>query len=78
MNQAAEVAPGVLKRARNDIKNIANERIDQIISQGGKEIERVLPKILSGIIEDVYQIPFRLLRNFGIQQLKKLKREILR
>ena len=78
MNQAAEVAPGVLKGARNDIKNIANERIDQIISQGGKEIERVLPKILSGTIEDVYQIPFRLLRNFGIQQLKKLKREILR
>lgn len=28
-------------------------RIDQIISQGGKEIELVLPKILRGAVEDV-------------------------
>ena len=54
------------------------ERINQVISQGGKEIERVLPKILRGAIEDVYQTPFRLLRNFGKQQLIKIKRKILR
>ena len=51
----------------------AKQRIDQIISQGGKEVEPVLPKILRGAIEDVYQTPFRLLRNFGKQQLNKLK-----
>ena len=73
LNQAAKVAPGVSKGTTNDISNIAKQRIDQIISQGGKEVEPVLPKILRGAIEDVYQTPFRLLRNFGKQQLNKLK-----
>ena len=42
VNQAAKVAPHIIKGATNEISNIAQ----QIISQGGKEIERVLPKIL--------------------------------
>ena len=63
VNQAAKVAPGVIKAATNDINEIAKDRINQIISQGGKEVERVLPKILRGAIEDVYQTPFRLLGN---------------
>ena len=77
VNQAAKVAPGVIKRVTNDINNIAKQRIDQIISQRGTEIEPVLPKVLRGAIEDVYQTPFRLLGNFGKQQLNKLKRKIL-
>ena len=77
VNQAAKFAPGVMKNAGNEIKNIAKERINQIIAQGRKEAERVLPKILRRAIEDVYQTPFRLLKNFGRQQLNKLKRKIL-
>ena len=77
VNQAAKVAPGIIKGATNDINNIAKQRIDQIISQGGKEIERVLPKVYRAAIKDVYQTPFRLLENFGKQQLNKLKRKIL-
>ena len=77
VNQAAKVVPGVIKNASNEINNIAKQRIDQIISQGEKKIERVLPKVLRGAIEDVYQTPFRLLRNFEKQQLNKLKRKIL-
>ena len=77
VNQAAKVAPGVIKSAANDINNIAKQKIDQVISQDGKEIERVLPTVLRGVIEDVYQIPFRLLRNFRKQQLNKIKRKIL-
>ena len=65
VNQAAKVAAGVIKNARNEINNIAKQRIDQIISQDGKKIERVLPKVLRGPIEGVYQTPFRLLGNFG-------------
>ena len=74
VNQVAKVAPGVIKAATNGINNIAQERINQIISQGGKEVERVLPKILRGAIDDVYQTPFRLLGNFGKQQLNKIKK----
>ena len=64
----------MIKAATNDINNIANERINQIILQGGKEVERVLPKILRGAIEDVYQTPFRLLDNFVKQRLNKFKK----
>ena len=78
VNQAAKLAPGVIKAAANDIDRIAKERINQVTSQGGKEIELVLPKILRKAIENVYQAPFRLLRNFGKQQLNKIKRKTLR
>ena len=44
---------------------MVKNRTNQVISMGGAEIERVLPKILRGAIEDVYQTPFRLLGNFG-------------
>ena len=73
VNQAAKVAPSIIKAVTNDIKNIARDRINQIISQGCKEVENVLPKILRGAIEDVYETPFRLLGNFGKQQLNKKK-----
>ena len=43
VNHAAKVAPGVI-----DINTIATDRINQIITQGGKEMEHVLPKILKG------------------------------
>ena len=38
INQAAKVAPGIIKGATNGINDIAKQRIDQIIPQGGKEI----------------------------------------
>ena len=41
-------------------------------------MERVLLKILHGAIEDVYQMSFRILGNFGKQQLQKLKKKILK
>ena len=77
VNQAEKVAPGPIKAATDNINNIAKYRVNQIISQGSKEVQHVLPKILRGAIEDVYETPFRLLGNFGKQQLNKIKREIL-
>ena len=78
VNQAAKIAPCVNKAATNGINNTAKQRINQIISQGGKEVKHVLPKIPWGAIKDVYQMPFKLLRNFGKQQLNEIKRKILR
>ena len=68
----------MIKAVSNDINTIATDRINQIITQGGKEMEVVLPKILRGAIEDVYQTPFRLLGEFGKQQFNKIKRKILK
>ena len=58
VNQVGKIAPGIIKNASNEINNMAQQRINQIVCQGGKEVERVLPKILRGAIEDVYQTPF--------------------
>ena len=77
VNQTLKVAPELIKAATNDINNIEKESINQIISQTGKEVERVLPKILSRAIEDIYQTSFRLLGNFRKQQSNKIKRKIL-
>ena len=63
VNQVAKVAPGVIMNASNEINNIAKERINQIITEGRKEAECVLPKIFRGATEDIYQTPFRLLGN---------------
>ena len=68
----------MIKAATNNINEIAKDRINQIISQGDKELERVLPKILRGAIEDAYQTPFRLLGNFGKQQFNKIRKKISR
>ena len=73
VNQDAKVAPGVVEAATNDINAIATDRISQVISLGGKEMERVLSKILRGAIEDVYQTPFRLLEILGNNNSIKLK-----
>ena len=37
---------------------MAQQQIKKITSQDGKEIELVLPKVLRGSMEDVYQTPF--------------------
>ena len=67
VNQAAKVAPGVIKAAADNINKVAEQRVNQIISKGGVEVDRVLRKILRGGIEDVYETLFRLLGNFGKQ-----------
>ena len=48
----------MIKEASSQINNITQQRIQQAISQGSKEIQRVLPKILRGAIEDVYRSNF--------------------
>ena len=63
LNQVGKIAPNIIEKASSEINNMAEQRINQIISQGSKEIKRVLPNILRDAIEDVYQTPFLLLPN---------------
>ena len=76
VNQAAKVAPDVIKAAIDNINNIVKDRINQIISQGGKKVGRVLPILLRGATDVVYQTSFRLLHTFGKPQFNKIKRKI--
>ena len=46
VNQAAKVVSDIIKAVTKDINVVATDRINQIISQGGKEMVHLLPKIL--------------------------------
>ena len=63
------------KKTSAEINNITHQRLNQVIRQGGKEEERILPKTLRGSTEDLYQTPFRLLGKFGKQQGKQIKKQ---
>ena len=77
-NQVGKIAPGIVNKATADINKIAQQRIDQAIKTGGAEIEHIAPKIIRGAIEDVYKTPFRLLGNFGKNQLQKIKKKLFK
>ena len=44
VNQAAKIAPGVIRVATNHINDIAKQRINQIVLQEGKEVEHIFPR----------------------------------
>lgn len=54
VNRVGKIALEIIKNASSEINNIAWQRINQVISHGVKEIQRVLPNILCGAIDNVY------------------------
>ena len=68
----------MITQATGEINKIAQDRIDQIVRSGGAEIERVAPKIIKGLIEEVYKTPFRLLGDLGKKQFQKRKRKLFK
>ena len=78
VNQAGKVAPKNISQATGNINKIAQDGIDQVTRTGGAEIERVAPKIIKGVIEEVYKTPFRLLGNLGKKQFEKIKKKLFK
>ena len=78
VNQAAYHALKLIKKASDELNPITKQRIDQFISRRRGEVERILPKIIHGTIEDIYQTPFKLLENFGKKQFAKIKRQFIK
>ena len=78
VNQVAKIAPGIINKATADINKLAKQRIDQVIRQGGVEVERVAPKIIRGAIEEVYKTPFQLLGNLDKKHFMKIKRRLFK
>ena len=46
VKQLSKIAPGVIKDASSQINDIAQQHINQAITEGGKELQRVVLKIL--------------------------------
>ena len=78
VNQLSKIAPDIINQATGEINKIAQQRIDQAVRSGGAEIERVVPKIIRGAIEEVYKTPFRLLGNLGKKQFQKIKNKLFK
>ena len=70
------LAPKIIKQATSQVYQIAQKRIQQIINQGGQQVEKIAPKIIKGATEEVYKTPFRLLGRFGKKQLHSIGRKI--
>ena len=60
----------------NQVDQIAQQRIQKILNQGGKKVERIAPKIIKGTTEEVYKTPFLLLGQFGQKKFAQVKRKI--
>ena len=52
------LAPKIIKQSAGQVDKIAHRHIQQIINQGGHEVEKIAPKIIKGAIEEVYKTPF--------------------
>ena len=76
VNQAGKITPDIINKATSNIDKIAKDRIDQVIRNGGAEVERIAPKIIRGAIKEVYKTPFRLLGDIGKKQFSKIKKKI--
>ena len=50
LNTLKRMVPGLIENAENKIGKVTEKRIAQVISQGGKELERVSPIILKKVI----------------------------
>ena len=69
-------APRLIKNASGEVDKVLEQRISQVIRQGGAEVQRIAPGILRGAIEEVYKTPFRLLGKFGKRKLAQVRKKI--
>ena len=58
-------APPLINNLSAELNKILEERINQVVKQGGAELRQICPKLLRGAIEDTYKTPFRLLGDLG-------------
>ena len=75
LNTFNRLALRLMRIASNKINRVAERRIRQTVQQGKKEVERVAPKVIRNITEEVYEMPFHLLGNFGKKKYLHLKRK---
>ena len=57
-------APELINATENKENEIAEKRIEQITNRCGKEVERVVPKIVEGAIEEFCKALFCLPKDF--------------
>ena len=73
-----KTAPALIQNLKGELNDVLQQRIHQVITEGGAQLKEVGPQLLKGAIEDAYKTPFRLLRNFGNKKLAEAKQQLNR
>ena len=82
VNQAVKnldkAAPALIQNLKGQLNEVLQQRIHQVITEGGAQLKEVRPQLLKGAIVDAYKTPFRLLGNFDESKLAEAKRQLNR
>ena len=73
-----KTAPTLIQNLKGELNDVLQQRIHQVITEGGAQLKEVGPQLLKGAIEDAYKTPFRLLGNFGKKKLTEAKQQLNR
>ena len=60
-----KTAPALFQNLKGELNDVLQQRIHQVITEGGAQLTEVAPQLLKGAIEGAHKTPFRLLGNFG-------------
>ena len=71
-----KTAPALIQNLKGELNDVLQQRIHQVITEGGAQLKEVRPQLLKGAIEDAYKTPFRLLGNFGKKKLTEAKQQL--
>ena len=71
-----KAAPALIQNLKGELNDVLQQRIHQVITEGGAQLREVGPQLLKGAVEDAYKTPFRLLGNFGKSKLAEAKRQL--
>ena len=66
-------SPALIKDLTGELNNVLEQRIHQVITEGGEQLKLVGPQLLKGAIEGAYKTPFKLLGNPGKKKLAEAK-----
>ena len=73
-----KTAPALIQSLKGELNDVLQQRIRQVIIEGGSQLKEVGPQLLKGAIEDTYKTPFRLVENFGKRKLTEAKQQLNR
>ena len=73
-----KTAPALIQNLKGELNDVLQQRIHQVITEGGAQLKEVGPQLLKGAIEDAYKTLFRLLGNFGNKKRTEAKQQLNR
>ena len=71
-------ATALIQNLKGELYEVLQQRIHQVITEGGTQLKEAGPQLLKGAIENAYKTPFRLLGKSGETKLAEAKQQLNR